>query len=405
MKMPRSRVIFIAAGFVLILGTQLVFTIRLSTMNGIRIKSPEGVATLDRSFVVSGDAWMQKGIASIVVEAVPRAGGETVRTVALRDEVTYKGMALYPLSSWSTRIMLPTDGSWDLRGSLTGLDGATVTSSPRRILVREGTAAREFQSWTPEHLIPIALIILAAVGLGLFAGTGARVTRQGREQSSRFLPLAFVLSAAMWLNELIYQAYWFSIGGWSVSSALMFQMCGLSIMLLPVMLLSDSQKTRQILFDILYFWGIGGALQALIAPDIGTSGFPAFKYFSFFISHGLIITCAMVMALSGGVTIRLRSLVRVFIVTNILLIPMYGIDRLLGLLPPYDPGNYFVLGYPPPTGSIVDLFSDIFGPSPRYVLGLELMGLVVFGILYLPWPIARLFKRKARKDAEVATAR
>ena len=99
------------------------------------------------------------------------------------------------------------------------------------------------------------------------------------------------------------------------------------------------------------------------------------------------------MAIAGRVTITLRSFLRALVFTNIVLIPMYGIDQLIGLIPPYDPGNYFVLGYPPPTGSIVDVFADIFGPSPRYVAGLELMGLAVFLVLYVPWPLARLARR------------
>ena len=55
-------------------------------------------------------------------------------------------------------------------------------------------------------------------------------------------------------------------------------------------------------------------------------------------------------------------------------------------MPPYELGNYFVMGYPPPNGSIVDLFADIFGPAPRYLVGLELMGLTVFGLIYLSVP-------------------
>jgi uncharacterized membrane protein YwaF len=115
---------------------------------------------------------------------------------------------------------------------------------------------------------------------------------------------------------------------------------------------------------------------------------------SFFLSHGLIVASTVVMAMAGGLRITVRSFLRALVVTNILLIPVYGIDQLLRLIPPYDPGNYFVLGYPPPTGSVVDLFAEIFGPSPRYVVGLELMGLAVFGLLYLPWPIARLARRR-----------
>jgi hypothetical integral membrane protein (TIGR02206 family) len=151
---------------------------------------------------------------------------------------------------------------------------------------------------------------------------------------------------------------------------------------------------RQVLFDIVYFWGIGGAIQALIAPDIGTSGFPALRYFSFFISHGLIIACTVLMAAAGEVRLTFRSLVRALVVTNLLLLPVYGIDQALRLIPPYDAGNYFVLGYPPPTGSVVDLFVEMFGPSPRYVVGLELMGIAIFLLLYLPWPIARRLAAK-----------
>ncbi len=401
--MRRSHTYFIAAGFTLIVGAQIAFTVLLSTPNGVRIKSPEAGFTLDRSFVVSGDGWMKDGIATIQVVARPRVGEGFVSAAAARDEVKYKGKVLFPLSTWSAHVQLPADGTWDLQASITGSDGTTVSSLVHEIRALKGTPVREFRSWTPEHLMPIIIIAIAAIGLGLVARGGKRGLRPGLDESSRFLPMAFVLSAAMWLNEVIYQLYWFRIGGWSVASALIVQMCGLSILFLPMMLLSGSKRSRQLLFDILYFWGIGGALQALIAPDIGASGFPAYKYFAFFVSHGLIISCATVMALAGGVTITVKSLVRVFVVTNILLVPMYGFDRLLTLIPPYDPGNYFVLGFPPPTGSIVDLFSDIFGPSPRYVLGLELMGLAVFGILYLPWPIARLFRRAGRRRAQAVT--
>lgn len=58
-------------------------------------------------------------------------------------------------------------------------------------------------------------------------------------------------------------------------------------------------------------------------------------------------------------------------VTNLPLLPAYGIDQALRLIPP-------------PTGSVVEVFADIFGSSPRYIIRLELMGLVVFLLLFLP---------------------
>jgi len=246
---------------------------------------------------------------------------------------------------------------------------------------------REFRSWTVGHLVPLAVIVAVSIAIALIA-----------RRTGTFDRFALVMTLCMWANEFAYQLwFFFSARGWSVATALMLQMCGLSILLIPVMLFSEKPRVRQFLFDILWFWGIGGAIQALIAPDIGTSGFPALRYFSFFISHGLIIACTALMAAAGGVRLTLRSFVRAAVVTNLLLLPVYGIDLLIRLIPPYDAGNYFVLGYPPPTGSIVDLFVEWFGPSPRYVVGLELMGFVVFLVLYLPWPIARrMSARKAR---------
>jgi hypothetical integral membrane protein (TIGR02206 family) len=396
--MKHSHSMVLAAGLTLILGAQVLYTLLLASPDGIRIRSPEAGVPLDRSFVVSGDAWMRGGIQKLVVTASPvdQTGSDPLAFHASRDLVRYKGEPIFPLSTWSARIELPADGLWELGAVTSTPDGRQKATEGRVVRVRAGTMPREFRSWSPEHMIPLAIILIASVSMGLIARgrSGARTPTLAR--SLRFERIVFWMSLALWANEIAYQLYWFLVGGWSVATALMLQMCGLSILLLPVMFFSESPRARQFLFDLLYFWGIGGALQALIAPDIGSSGFPAYRYFSFFISHGLIIVLTVVMAMAGGLRITIRSFLRALIVTNILLVPVYGIDQLLRLVPPYDPGNYFVLGYPPPTGSVVDIFAEIFGPSPRYVVGLELMGLAVFGLLYLPWPIARLAGRTRR---------
>ena len=89
-----------------------------------------------------------------------------------------------------------------------------------------------------------------------------------------------------------------------------------------------------------------------------------------------------------------RSWVRIVVLTNAFTFAAYGVNLLLRFIPPYEVGNYFAMGYPPPTGSVIDVFADIFGPSPRYLLGLELMGIVVFALIYLPYPIGRALKRR-----------
>lgn len=400
--MRSSRKLLVACGIGCIVGAQIVFTAALATRNGIRIHSPQPSSSVDRSLVVSGDAWMKSGITSVVVFLAPvgEPSSVPISAPAQRDEVRYRGRLLYPLSSWSAKIQLPSEGEWRLWARAVGNDGSSVETTPREVDVTATAPSHVFQSWSAEHIVPLALIAVLATGLGLLArrgGSGSHSlgVRISGAPSRAFDRVALGITLAVWLNELAYQLYWFIVGGWSVSTALMIQMCGLSILLFPLAFFTENPRTRQFLFDVLYFWAIGGAAQALISPDIGDSGFPYYRYFSFFISHGLIIASAIVMVMAGGVRITVRSLIRAVVVTNLMLVPIYGIDMVLKLIPPYDPGNYFVLGFPPPTGSPVDLLSNIFGPSPRYVVGLEAMGIVVFLLLYAPWPIARLSRRGA----------
>jgi len=60
------------------------------------------------------------------------------------------------------------------------------------------------------------------------------------------------------------------------------------------------------------------------------------------------------------------------------------------------------MGYPPPNGSVIDIFANIFGPAPRYLMGLELMGIIVFALIYLPYPIRRGLRR--RREAQPGRA-
>ena len=91
-----------------------------------------------------------------------------------------------------------------------------------------------------------------------------------------------------------------------------------------------------------------------------------------------------------------KSWIRIAVVTNVATLAAWGFNQLLRFIPPYDIGNYFVIGYPPPNGSIIDVFSEIFGLSPRCLVALELMGAVLLGLMYLPYPIRRLIRRRSR---------
>jgi uncharacterized membrane protein YwaF len=124
-------------------------------------------------------------------------------------------------------------------------------------------------------------------------------------------------------------------------------------------------------------------------------GFPELKYFSYFLSHGTIVLGLVYAAVAYRLELTWRSWIRIAVGTIGLALAMHGLNQLFVFIPPYELGNYFIMGYPPPTGSVIDIFANIFGPAPRYLVGLIGMGIVLLGILYLPYPIRRLIRRRA----------
>lgn len=205
--------------------------------------------------------------------------------------------------------------------------------------------------------------------------------------------LAIVL--ALYVHEVAYEVSWFAIGAWTVGNCLLIHLCALALMFLPVLYFSRDGTFRQVLLELLFFFGLGGAMQALFTPDIGMHGFPDFKYFNHFFPHGTIVLGLVFAAVLYRFELTWKSWIRISVGTIGLSLAMFGVNQLFRFIPPYELGNYFIMGYPPPTGSVIDVFAAIFGPAPWYLAGLILMGVVLLGILYLPYPIGRALRRRA----------
>lgn len=130
------------------------------------------------------------------------------------------------------------------------------------------------------------------------------------------------------------------------------------------------------IYEFCYFLGIGGALQALLTPDLGLYGFPHFRFFQTYISHGLIISAAIYMTVVEGFRPTWKSLLRVALWINVYMVVVFVINMLIG-------SNNLFVAHKPPTASLLDLLS----PWPWYILWMEAIGLVVCLILYLPFAI------------------
>jgi hypothetical integral membrane protein (TIGR02206 family) len=387
----RFRVVIIA-GFIALYGMQLLMSVLLCRPDGIRVHAPAPGTPLPLSTTIVGDAWMKAGVAAISVRIRDMSSGAAWDVPAVRDTIKYNGASVSVLAAFRAKVQFPAAGTYAISAVASAAEGRSNETSPRQVSVSPAVASHEFVFGSIAHVIPILLVLAASVLLPLLVKRSGSAVIRDR--------VALGLALVLWVHEVVYEVYWFIIGAWTVGNALLLHMCGLAIMFLPVVFFLPDGRFRQYLFELLYFSGLGGAVQALFAPDIGMHGFPELKYFDYFFSHGTLIVGVIYAATLFGLSLRWKSLIRIAVGTTALTLAAYGLDRIFLLFPPYELGNYFIMGYPPPTGSIIDVFASIFGPSPRYLIGLELMGAVLLALMYLPYPIGRMIKRRGLAPIE-----
>jgi hypothetical integral membrane protein (TIGR02206 family) len=219
-----------------------------------------------------------------------------------------------------------------------------------------------FDLYGPGHLL--ALTIIALAGLSL-----PSLRRWNEHQRLIF---RYSMGIFLIIDELgwhVWAVYW---DIWTIQTMLPLHLCSLMIWLSAYMLITKNHA----IYEVAYFLGIGGALQALLTPDASGYGFPHFRAFQTFIAHGLLVLIPVYMTVVEGFRPTLQSLKRVFIWTNLYLIPVFFLNLLIG-------SNYLFIAHKPAFPTLLDLLA----PWPWYVLELELVGMAILFLLYLPFLI------------------
>lgn len=180
------------------------------------------------------------------------------------------------------------------------------------------------------------------------------------------------LAVLLVLQETSYHFWNIYIDEWTLQKMLPLHICSAFVWLSALMLVT---KNRHI-YDFAFFLGISGALQALLTPDIAEYGFPHYRFFHVFISHGSIILAALYMTIVEGYRPTWRSFGKVLLWLNIYAVFTFIINILIG-------SNYMFVRHKPETASLLDML----GPWPVYIFAAEGVALIMFFILYLPFAI------------------
>lgn len=253
-----------------------------------------------------------------------------------------------------------------------------------------------FVHWSVEHWLVIGITVTATAALCVFIRRAARGAHAAAAERAVCWTTAGVLSLAF-AGGHVHRIAW---GYWTLDESLPIHLCDLAVFATVAALIGADRLHRhglpprnsglwtginvwQQIYELAYFWVLGGTLQAVITPDLAAH-FPSIVCIRFFVLHAGIVVAVLVLTigmrmrpLPGAVPrawlITLASAAAVGLVNAAL--RAFGVDA-----------NYMYLCGPPKAASLFDLL----GRWPWSLAALAVVATLIFGLLYLPFALIDL---------------
>ncbi len=237
----------------------------------------------------------------------------------------------------------------------------------------------EFQFLGVSHIVVLALTITLPIALSVLV--------RKADSSAVTNTVCYLLSAILIVNEVGLWGYRMStVQSFSVflQRYLPLHICGVVVFVVVFVLL----RRNQTLYEIAYFWGLVGTLNAIITPQLWVD-FPNYRFFQYFIAHGGIVVS--VLFVTWGLRMRptLKGLLRAFLLVNFYMVVMVGVNLSLK-------SNYMFICEPPDTKS-----PFFFAPWPWYILILDGVALVFFFVVYSPFLIGDWLRSLSPKNNHI----
>ncbi|MFC1770472.1 TIGR02206 family membrane protein [Candidatus Margulisiibacteriota bacterium] len=228
-----------------------------------------------------------------------------------------------------------------------------------------------FELFSLSHILTLVFIVLFNIAIIIWLKkTKNQKVLHYFEYGWAALLIGQELASYIWLK---------SVDAWSIQTSLPLHLCGVGLILAAIMLINKNY----FLFEITYFWGFAGSIQALLTPDLTPYPFPHFVYIQFFVCHAAIITAVLYMVFIKKYRPTLKSILKVAIVTNLYMIFIAGFNLITN-------ANYLYICHKPQGASLL----DFFGPWPWYILGIEIFGFISCLIYYLPFAVINYRKKE-----------
>lgn len=225
----------------------------------------------------------------------------------------------------------------------------------------------DFSIFNTPHLIVLLLTVSVSVIFVVI----------GRKYHSAHTVLAWILIVLIIITTIASVVDKYVYGYLSIENSLPMQLCDWVIIFVLITFITKSIYS----YEVAYFWGLGGTLQALITPDI-TVNFPSYAFIIFFLNHSSIIISIVYFTFVFRLRPYPSSIKRTFIWAQVYFVCAFTVNLVLGT-------NYGFIMEKPVKASLI----DYLGAWPYYLISLEIIALISFFIYYLPFYIKDRFSR------------
>ena len=182
--------------------------------------------------------------------------------------------------------------------------------------------------------------------------------------------VVFILIAVTLLQELLHYFFKINLNTFDIAQDLSLHMCGISVFISCYALYTKNQAA----FELSFFWGLAGALQAVLTPDPTRFHFGYISTFWSFLSHGIIIMNVFWLIFVDNMRCRKNSLLNTILVTNGAIFIIGIINSAIG-----NGANYWFICEKPSGDS-----PFLIGEWPYYLFTFQLAGILFMSLIYLP---------------------
>ena len=209
-----------------------------------------------------------------------------------------------------------------------------------------------FDLFGNDHILSIILIIIFYV---LFLCFNEKI---GIKNKSKIFPI--VLSFTILSLDISEDIIRYITGYYSIEKDLPLQLCAIGIYVAVVALL----KKNQIAFELIFYWGLVGASQAILTPDSDLFELKIFFMYSQ-AYHSALIFSVLWLVIKCNMRMQIEYIPRVVLITNLVVVVVSVINYLLD-------SNYMFLRVKPNSVS-----PFLIGDWPVYIIMVQFFSIVI----------------------------